>query len=93
MQLYPAFMLAEFSPLKHRQAQVNRSGVKCVNVAVKLEDFVDSTLACLGYHECCIILEDAAVTSLIGLAKIASRYGFTDSEMVELSGMGFHRHD
>ena len=93
MQLYPAFMLAEFSPFKHRQTQVNRSGVKCVNMTVKLEDFVDSTLASLANHECCILLEDAAVSLLISLAKIAPCYRLPDSEMVELPGMSFHCYD
>lgn len=62
-------------------------------MTVKLEDLVYSTLACLGYHECCILLEDAAVTLLIGLTKIASRYRLPDSKMVEFPGMGFHSHN
>ena len=59
-------------------------------MAAKLEDLVYSTLACLGDHECCILLEDAAVTLLIGLAKIASRYRLPDSQMVEFPGMSLH---
>ena len=47
----------------------------------------------LGYHEFCILLEDAAVTLLIGLTEIASRYRLPDSEMVEFPGMGFHSHN
>ena len=62
-------------------------------MAVKLEDLVYSTLACLSDHECCILLEDAAVTLLIGLAKIASRYRLPDSKMVEFPGVGFHSHN
>ena len=62
-------------------------------MTVKLEDFVDSTLAGLVNHECCVLLEDTAVTLLISFAKIASRYGFPDSEMVKLPGMSFHCYD
>ena len=62
-------------------------------MTVKFEDLVDSSLACLGYHEFCILLEDAAVTLLIGLTEIASRYRLPDSEMVEFPGMGFHSHN
>ena len=93
MQLYSAFMFAKFSPFKHRQAQLNRCRVKCVNMTVKFEYFIDSTLAGLGYHECCILLEDAVVTLLISLAKIASRYRLPDSEMVEFPGMSLHSHN
>ena len=37
MQLYSAFMFAEFSPFKHRQAQINRCSVNFVNLTVKFE--------------------------------------------------------
>ena len=62
-------------------------------MTVKFEDLVDSSLACLGYHEFCILLEDTAGTLLIGLTEIASRYRLPDSEMVEFPGMGFHSHN
>mgnify|MGYP000822535849 CR=1 FL=1 len=55
-------------------------------MTVKFEYFTDSTLAGLGYHECCVLLEDAVVTLLISLAKIALRYRLPDSEMVEFPG-------
>ena len=62
-------------------------------MAVKLEDFIDSALASLGYHEGCILLENPAVTLLIGLAKIAARYRLPDSEMVKFPCMSFHSHN
>lgn len=52
--------------------------------------FFDSTFAGFHNHECCILLEDVVVTLLISLAKIASRYRLSDSEMVELPDMNFH---
>ena len=80
-------MLAEFSPLEHWQTKVNRGGIKSIDMTVKLKDSFDSTLARLGYHEGCIFLEDAIVTLLVSLAKIASCYGLADSQMIEFSGV------
>lgn len=57
-------------------------------MTVKLEYFIDSTLACLDNHECCIFLEDAVVTLFISLAEIAPRYRLPDSE-VKFSCMSF----
>ena len=62
-------------------------------MTVKFEYFTDSTLAGLGYHECCVLLEDAVVTLLISLAKIALRYRLPDSEMVEFPGISLHSHN
>ena len=62
-------------------------------MSVKFEYFIDFTLACLGNHECCILLEDTIVTLLISLAEIASCYGFPDSEMVEFPSVCFHSHN
>ena len=62
-------------------------------MTVKFEYFIDSTLAGLGNHECCILFEYAAVTLLIGLAEIAPRYRLPDSEMVEFPSVCFHSHN
>ena len=53
-------------------------------MTAKFEYFIDSTLVGLNNHEYCIFLEDAVVTLLISLIKIASYYRLSDSEMVEL---------
>ena len=62
-------------------------------MTVKLEDFPYSTLAGLRNHEEGKLLEDVVVALLVGLAKITPRYGFSDSEVIDLTGMGFHRND
>ena len=80
-------MFAKLCPFKHQQAEVNRGGIKRIDMTVKLKDSFDSTLARFGYHEGCIFLEDAIVTLLVSLAKIASCYGLADSQMIEFSGV------
>ncbi len=62
-------------------------------MTVKFEYFIDSTLAGLGNHECCILFEYAVVTLLISLTKIAPRYRLPYSEMVKFSCMSFHSHN
>lgn len=62
-------------------------------MTVKLEDFLYSSPAGFRYHEESVLLEDAVIPLLIGLAKIAPSHGLPDSEMVELSGMGLHGND
>ena len=62
-------------------------------MTVKFEYFIDSTLAGLGNHECCVLFEDAVVTLLISLTKIAPSYRLPDSEMVKFSSMSFHSHN
>ena len=89
MQLNSAFMFAKSCPFEHRQAQVNRCRVNCVNQTLKLENLIDSTLAGLGNHECRILLEDAVATLLISLAEITLRYRFPYSKIFKLSGMSF----
>lgn len=93
MQLHSAFVFAKSGPFKHRQAQINRCRVKCVNMTVKFEYFIDSTLAGLGNHECCILLENTVITLLISFTEIASCYRFPDSEMVEFPSVCFHSHN
>ena len=54
-------------------------------MTVKLEDFLYPSPAGLSDHEESELLEDAVVTLLVGVAKIASRYGFSDSEVIDVS--------
>lgn len=46
---YNHFMLSKFSLFKHWQVQINRCQVKCVNMTVKSEYFVDSTFPILRW--------------------------------------------
>ena len=62
-------------------------------MAVKLEDFLYPPLACFRYHEEGELLEDAVVALLVSLAKITSRYGFSDSEVIDLACMRFQCDD
>ena len=62
-------------------------------MAVKFEDFLYSSPAGFRYHEEGKLFEDVVIPLLVGLAKIAPRHRFPDSEMVELPGMGLHRND
>lgn len=93
MQLYSSFMLAKSGPFKHRQTQDNLNRVKCVNMTVKLENLIYPTFTGLDNHECCILLEDVAVTLFISLTKIISHDRLPGSEMVEFPGMSFHCHN
>lgn len=79
--------------LKRKDAMIilfHRCRVKCVNMTVKIECFIDSMIADLGNHECCIFLEDAVVTLLISFTKITSSCRFLDFEMVNFSHVSFH---
>ena len=49
-------------------------------MTVKFEYFIDYALMGLSNHECCIFFEDAVVTFLINLTKIALCYRLSDSE-------------
>lgn len=60
---------------------------------VKLKDFLYPTLASLRNHIESELLKDAVIALLVGFAKITPRHGFANAEMIELSCMGFHRHD
>lgn len=93
VHLDPTFVLAEFSPLEHRQTEVYGCGVKGVYMTVKLEDFLYPPTAGLRNHEEGKLLEDAVIALLVSFAKIAPRHRFTDTEMVEFPCMGFHSDD
>ena len=62
-------------------------------MTVKLKDFLYPPLACFRYHEEGELLEDVVVALLVGLAKITPRYGFSDSEMIDLACMRFQCDD
>lgn len=62
-------------------------------MSVKLEDFLYPSPAGLSDHGESELLEDAVVPLFVGLAKIAPGHGFSDSEMVDLAGMGFQSDD
>ena len=62
-------------------------------MTVKLEDFLYPPLACFRYHEEGELLEDVVVALLVGLAKITPRYGFSDSEVIDLAGTSFQRNN
>ena len=83
----------ELRPLEHRQAKVDGSRIKGVDMTVKLKDFLYPPLACFRYHEKGELLEDAVIPLFVSLAKIAPGHGLPDSEVIDLTGMGFHRND
>lgn len=62
-------------------------------MTVNLKYYLYAPLACFRYHEEGKLLEDAVVPLLVGFAKIATGYGFSDSEVIYLVGMGFQRND
>lgn len=47
----------------------------------------------LGNHEEGKLLKDAVIPLLVSLAKIASGHGLSDSEVINLTGMGFQSDD
>ena len=93
MHLDSAFVLAKLSPLEHRQTEVYGCGVEGIYMTVKLEDFINPTLAGFRNHEGSKLLEDTVIALFVGFAKIAPRHGFADAEMVKFPRMGFHRND
>lgn len=62
-------------------------------MTVKLEDFLYSSPSGFRYHEEGKLLEDAVVPLLVGFAKIAPGHGLSDSEVIDLAGMGFQWND
>lgn len=62
-------------------------------MAVKFEDFMDSLPAGFRYHVEGELLEYSVVALFVGFAKIAPRYLFSDSEMIDLARMGFQSND
>ena len=90
MHLDSAFVLAKLSPLEHRQTEVYGSGVKGIDMTVKLKDFLYPSLAGFRNHVEGELLEDAVIALLVSFAKIAPRHGFADAEVVEFSRMCFH---
>ena len=88
-----SFMFAKLCPFKHQQAEVNRGGIKRIDMTVKLKDLINSALACPIYHECSVFLKEAIGTPFSCFAKIAPCYRLPDPEMIEFSGVSHHRHD
>ena len=86
-------MFAKLCPFKHQQAEVNRGGIKRIDMTVKLKDLINSALACPIYHECSVFLKEAIGTPFSCFAKIAPCYRLPDPEMIEFSGVSHHRHD
>lgn len=93
VHLDATLVLAEFSPLGHCQAKVNRGWTEDVNMTVKLKDFLSPPLACLSYHKESELLKDAVVPLLVSFAKIAHSHWLPDSELIDLAGMGFQSDD
>ena len=93
MHLDATLMLTEPRPFEHRQTEVDGGRVKGVDMTVKLEDFLYPAPAGFRNHEEGELLEDAVVALLVSLAKITPRYGFSDPEMIYLTGMGLHSND
>lgn len=62
-------------------------------MTVKLEDFLYPSSSGLGNHEEGELLKDAVIPLLVGLAKIAPGHGLSDSEVIDLTGMGFQSDD
>lgn len=82
VHLDSAFVLTKFSPLEHRQTKVYGSGIEGVYMTVKLEDFLYPPPAGFSYHEEGELLEYVVIPLFVGFAKIATRHGFPDSEMI-----------
>ena len=93
MHLDATLMLAELRPLEHRQTQVDGGRIESVDMAVKFEDLLYPPTAGLGNHVEGKLLEDAVIPLLVGLAKIAPGHGLPDSEVIDLTGMGFQSDD
>lgn len=62
-------------------------------MTVKFEDFLYPSSAGLGNHEEGELLKDAVIPLLVSLAKIAPGHGLPDSEVIDLTGMGFQSDD
>jgi hypothetical protein len=62
-------------------------------MTVKFEDFLYPSSSGLGNHEEGELLKDAVIPLLVSLAKIASGHGLSDSEVIDLTGMGFQSDD
>lgn len=62
-------------------------------MTVKLEDLLNPPLTCFRYHEEGELLKNVVIPLLVSLAKIAPGHGLPDSEVIDLTGMGFHRND
>lgn len=62
-------------------------------MTVKFEDFPYPMPAGFRYHEESELLKNTIVALLVSFAKIAPRYGFSDSEMIDLTRVGFQHDD
>lgn len=79
----------EFGPFEHAQAQVDGGRVERIGVALKLEDVRAPFPSGLVYHVAGEVLEDTAVSALVGLGLVAPRDMLPHSEKVTLAVMGF----
>ena len=86
-------MHTEFGPFKYRQARVDGGRIEGIDMMVKLENLLDSFLACLVNHIKCKLLEDAVITLLVSFAKVTSSYRFAHSEMIKFGSISFGRHN
>lgn len=62
-------------------------------MTVKFGDFLYPSPSGLGNHEEGELLKDAVIPLLVSLAKIAPGHGLPDSEVIDLTGMGFQSND
>lgn len=83
------FRSSEPCPLEHAEAQVDGGRVESIDIAFEFEDVGDSFPSRLVYHVVGEVLEDAAVSALIGLSQIAPRDMRSHPKKIAFAAMGF----
>ena len=80
-----------FQP-EHRETKVYDGRVECVDMAFKLEEFVNPSLPSLLNHKLGEVLKNAIVALLVGFTKVATRHRFPHSEVVKFAAVSFRCH-
>ncbi len=83
-----SFPLTKFRPPKDIQTESDGRRIKSVDVAAKFENMVYSLCSSYAYHIVCKLLEDFAVSILIGFCKVTSSDTFAETQVVRFTSMG-----
>jgi len=84
-----AFCGSEPGPLENTETQIDSGGIKCIDIALKIEDVGDSLPSRFVNHVVGEVLKNAAVPILVSLGQVASGNVLPHSEVVAFAAMGF----